>query len=192
MVNIVQQMTVPPYVCGAVGLYIFALSSDRRQVTSKSHYFLVFQLTMTQTRKRVAHHSKHCYWNCRADSDCHCQVERRQIRWSLHFALRMLRVCSFNCGMAKRKHTGYVSPKLAMNYTVTNNLKNRAGKTHADTWRERIWKSCRYHRFADFCCQIWPFLQNIVLCYPRHFNRCSFGLHRLPICSCSCEPIQER
>ncbi|PTB38215.1 hypothetical protein M441DRAFT_147051 [Trichoderma asperellum CBS 433.97] len=28
-------MTVPPYVCGAVGLYIFALSSDRRQVTSK-------------------------------------------------------------------------------------------------------------------------------------------------------------
>ncbi|EHK27172.1 uncharacterized protein TRIVIDRAFT_34355 [Trichoderma virens Gv29-8] len=28
-------MTVPPYVCGAVGLYIFALSSDHRQVTSK-------------------------------------------------------------------------------------------------------------------------------------------------------------
>ena len=45
-------MTVPPYVCGAVGLFIFAWSSDKRFVHRHQHPWR--QTVLLETRVKTA------------------------------------------------------------------------------------------------------------------------------------------
>ena len=97
-------MSVPPYVCGAIGLYLFALSSDHRYPHPHPHPPNPHNSNLTQERTRLPHHRFPPPHPHRPHNHHNNPLQHHQILRPLHPPLRILRFRTPHSHLALKQH----------------------------------------------------------------------------------------